>query len=106
MADERSKEQVAAELARFLTTRDRYGGTSPLDTEIAAQITVMTREIAREIIANTPELRGHIQGIVERLVYSALQTDSWLNATIVNAVAKALTDLALERERERTLNEE
>lgn len=102
---DKTQQEIASDLARFLTTPVARGygldKRSPLDEILNAQITQMTREIAAEVIAATPEIRDHVKRMVESTVKRALQNDSWLNQTVVGAVSKAITDLALERQRER-----
>ena len=97
----KTQEQVASDLAKFLTTDRRgYGydaGKSPLDEMLNAQITQMARQIAAQVIADTPALADHVKGVVERTVKRALANDQWLNQTVVGAVSRAITDLALER---------
>jgi hypothetical protein len=44
-----------------------------------------------------PEIREHVKRMVEGTVQRALANDGWLNQTVVTAVSKAITDLALER---------
>ena len=100
MTDAKTQAQVASDLAAFLTTRPSgYGGSgkTPLEELLHAQITQMARQIAAEVIAATPELADHIRRMAERTVREALNNDTWLNQTVLSAVSKAITDLALER---------
>lgn len=101
MADQRKPEEIASALASYLTNRaSGYGGRSPLEEMLQAQITQMTRQIAAEVIAATPELHDHVQRMVQQTIRWAMNQDGWLNQTVVTAVSKALTDLALERQQE------
>lgn len=99
MADDASQE-IARNLAGFLTSPPRYGGKSPLEEMLQAQITQMTRQIAAEVIEAMPELRDHVRTMVEQTIRRGLTQDQWLNQTVVSAVAKAITDLSLERQRD------
>lgn len=98
----KTSRQVAYDLAKFLTTASGYGRDSktPLDEILQAQITAMTEQIAAEVIEATPELASEIRQLVQVTIRMALSRDSWLSRTVVNAVASALTDLALEREQD------
>jgi len=100
VSDRKTPAEVAADLAAFLTRGSGYGsGKSPLDEMLQAQITQMTRQIAAEVIAATPELSSHVKRMVEQTIRRALNDDTWLNQTVVSAVSKAITDVALERRR-------
>lgn len=103
MTEQKTQAQMASELAAFLTTRQPgYGssGKTPLEEILHAQITQLARQIAAEVIAATPELAEHVRRMAERTVREALNSDTWLNQTVLSAVSKAITDMALDRQRE------
>lgn len=82
--------QAAAELAKFLTTPDRYGGRSPLEAVVQDKIKGIAREIAEEVIGANTELRKLIQDRINGLVAQALADDKFLNEALSRAVAGAL----------------
>lgn len=104
MSEPKTQAQIAADLAAFLTTKaGGYGydrGKSPLDQMLERLITDMTRQIAADVIAATPELAAHVRQKVEQTVRMALSEDAWLSGVVTDAVAKAITGLARERARD------
>lgn len=90
---ERSQEEMAGELAEFLTSRDRrdYRGRTPLEAVMEEKITGLAREVADQVIAATPQLRRLIEGKIQALVTQALASDPKLNSAVVKAVTDALT---------------
>ena|ERR1700752_461771 len=90
----------ARQLAKFLTEPQGpgYSGRkTPLEERIELHIRVMAYDIATEVIENTPELREHIRRMTTAVVLAAMRKDSYLSDIVINAVAKSLGKLALER---------
>jgi hypothetical protein len=97
---ENAESAAARQLAKFLTTPQGpgYGGRkTPLEERIEQHIRVMAYDIATEVITNTPELRETIRRMTVSVIHQAMSKDSYLSDTVVQAVAKSLGQLALER---------
>lgn len=93
-----SEEQAARALTDFLTTKDRYQGTSPIERVVQRQISKMLYEMAAELVSATPGIGVALRQRVNLAVTRALQDDAWLTSQVTQAVAKVLTERALETE--------
>lgn len=92
MATEREQ---AEQLTRFLLERERYSNTSPLQQYVETEIKAMARKIAAEVVAENPGVADAVRRKASDVITRALAEDSFLNTTVTQAVAKALTDRAL-----------
>jgi flagellar biosynthesis/type III secretory pathway protein FliH len=89
--------EAAESLTRFLTQPD-YRGKSPLMQRVEAEIAAMAKTIAQEVVAENPELAEMIRARTREAVGRALRDDPFLNSTVTSAVAKAITQRALDGE--------
>lgn len=94
--------KAARQLAEFLTTVNPRGYTNktPLQERMETEITRMATEIAQEVIANSPQIREVLRGKVMAVIQRVLRDDTWLNSTVTDAVARAISKLALERQQD------
>jgi flagellar biosynthesis/type III secretory pathway protein FliH len=92
--------EEAKALTRYLETRDRYSGKSPIETIVEEGITKMAREIAAEVIKENPELRDVIWKKTQQVISQALRNDAYLSRTVVDSVAAGLGKLVSERDEE------
>lgn len=102
-SDPAAGEMLAAhKLAEFLTTVNPRGYTNktPLQERMETEITRMATEIAQEVIANSPQIREVLRGKVTAVIQRVLRDDTWLNSTVTDAVARAISKLALERQQD------
>lgn len=81
---------MAAELTRYLTERDRFGGKSPLEAIVATELQALTKVIAQQVIAEHADLNAHIGRMVRDVVAAAMRENTALQEYVVRAVAEAL----------------
>jgi hypothetical protein len=90
-------------LTRFLVQPDKYGGynaKSPLASRVETEIKRMTEIIALEVVAENGGLADAIRAKAREVVAQALHDDTYLNSVITSALAKVLTEIALDRQNE------
>lgn len=87
---------AARALTDHLLSRDRYGGKAVLEQRVEAEIQRMADTIAKEIVAENPELHDVISTRVRELIQKALVDDDLLSGAVVRAVAKSLHQLVAE----------
>lgn len=91
MSDDRA---AVIALTEFLTKRDSYARTSPIESVVQGKIQALMRELADEVVRETPGLRDMLRERVSATISATLRDDNWLNQKVTGAVAKALIDIA------------
>jgi hypothetical protein len=90
------EKEAAEQLTKFLLDRPAYGsGKSPLQEYVETEIKAIAKKIAAEVVAENPSVAETIRGKTSHIIAKALADDSFLNSTVTQAVAKALTTRAL-----------
>lgn len=96
----RSEQEMAQELTRYLIDRDRYNGTSPLESMVKTEISAMARSIAKRVVEENPAIQTAIEERTRLVIGLALRDDAYLSTVVSGAVARALGQLVQERQAE------
>jgi len=91
-------QDASAQLTEFLVKADGYRGKSPLMQRVETEISAMARTIAAEVVAENPGLTDKIRERTRHVVAAALRDDAYLNGLITQAVAKVITERALQED--------
>ena len=96
MADQPQNEtEMARLMAAYLFTSPGYNRDAPVTDMVKARINAMARDIAAEIVSSNTELVGILRTRMQEVLRQAMQEDTWLQKTVINAAAKALHDASL-----------
>lgn len=84
------EQQAARQLTEYLTKDVGYGKPSPIMAMVQAEISVLARKIAAEVVAENPALAEQIRSLTARVVALALSKDEYITKPVIQAVSEAL----------------
>lgn len=96
----KTDQELARDLANYLTTKSGYNSLPPLEQMVRDRISTMARSIADSVVETAGGLQELIRRESEKAIMTALADDKFLKGIVAKSVAEALVTRYRESEDE------